>query len=131
LKDLLTPFNCLALLSWDNQSAVDIAFNQMFHKQTKQIDINCLLVRERVNIGLITLLPVSSSLEVAKFFIKTLYTSVFQNHRSKLGIMDIYSHHEGLLTVFFVLHVAWPFMIALQSWTWLHCNFVIFFFSHH
>lgn len=59
LTNLRIPFKELALLYCDNQSALQIASNQMFHEHTKHID--CHLVREKVHYGLVKLLPLFSS----------------------------------------------------------------------
>ncbi|WVZ00554.1 hypothetical protein V8G54_026623 [Vigna mungo] len=61
LTDLHIHFKQPTLLYFDNQFALQIAANQVFHERTKHIDIDCYLVREKVRSGLVKLLPVSSS----------------------------------------------------------------------
>ena len=71
LNDLHVSANQPALLYYDNQSALQIAANKVFHEHTKHIDINCHLVREKVQSGLIKLLPVASPQQLADIFTKS------------------------------------------------------------
>ncbi|XP_020221109.1 uncharacterized protein LOC109803848 [Cajanus cajan] len=95
LQDFRVCFTRPALLYCDNQSALQIATNQVFHERTKHIEIDCHIVCEKVNSGLIKLLPVPSSLQLADIFTKALSPTLFQSFHTKLGMLNIHSQLEG------------------------------------
>ena len=72
LKDLgvstssATPFYC------DDQSAIHIAHNNVFHERTKHIEINCHFIRYHLVHGALKLFSVSSKDQLADIFTKSL-----------------------------------------------------------
>ncbi|KAE9587592.1 putative RNA-directed DNA polymerase [Lupinus albus] len=75
----------------DNKSAIYLAHNPAFHERSKHIEIDCHVVREKIKLGLIHLLPVSFAAQLADGFTKPLATTSHQNIMSKLGLSNIHS----------------------------------------
>ncbi|CAJ2661935.1 unnamed protein product [Trifolium pratense] len=68
-----------------------LAHNPTFHERREHIEIDCRVIREKLQTKLIHLLPVPSSSQLADGFTKPLHSRSFSNILSKLGLCTIHS----------------------------------------
>ncbi|RHN73806.1 putative RNA-directed DNA polymerase [Medicago truncatula] len=90
LQDLRVKCSKPPVLYCDNQSAIHIAGNPVFHERTKHLEIDCHFVREKLQQGIFKLLPVKSQAQLADFFTKPLAPKNFHSFTSKLNMLDLY-----------------------------------------
>lgn len=91
LDDLKITCTKSAVLYCNNQSALYIAANPVFHEHTKHLEIDCHLVREKSQAGLMRLLLVPSCHQLANMFTKALPPRSFTSNVSKLELVDLYT----------------------------------------
>ena len=71
LKDLGVSTSFATPLYYDNQSAINIAHNDVFHERTKHIEIDCHFIRYHLVHGALKLISVSSKDQLADIFTKS------------------------------------------------------------
>ena len=75
----------------DNQAALNIASNLVFHERTKHIEIDCHFIREKLVKGVIVTEFVNSNDQLADIFTKFLKGPQVGYICNKIGAYDIYT----------------------------------------
>ncbi|XP_019171057.1 PREDICTED: uncharacterized protein LOC109166619 [Ipomoea nil] len=92
LQDLEVNIDSPAMLYCDSKSGIAIAENPVFHERTKHIEIDCHLVRQKLQRQLLRLLHVTTTTnQLADVFTKPLVVNPFSSFISKLGLHCLYT----------------------------------------
>ena len=89
LQDLGVDCSTATKLHCDNQSAIQIAHNDVFHERTKHIEIDCHFIRHHLLQGTLTLRSISSQDKLADIFTKPLPLGTFRALASKLIMVSL------------------------------------------
>ena len=75
----------------DNQAALHISYNLVFHERTKHIEVDCHFIREKIALGCISTSFVNSNNQLADIFTKSLRGPRIKYICDKLGAFDLYA----------------------------------------
>ena len=75
-------------INFDNQSAIKLAHNRIYHARSKYIDLQYHFVWEKIESNEIDLVFCNNKDNMADIFTKTLGKLKFEVFRSKLGVVE-------------------------------------------
>ena len=95
IKDLLTKINfppeCHMRLYGDNKTTIHIAKNDVFYERTKHIEVDCHIVRKKLEDKIIVAKHISSRHQLADRLTKSLGKTRIDFICDKLGMYDVYA----------------------------------------
>jgi hypothetical protein len=95
LADFHIPHSQPALLYTDIKLASEIASNPVHHERTKHIQLDCHLIREKLQEGLLNIIHIPSRFQLADALTKPLGYHALNPIIGKMGMVNNHSHLEG------------------------------------
>ena len=90
LEKIGFPIKLPIPLYYDNQTAIHVATNPVFHERTKHIEVDCHLVQEQLTSGVITTPHVPTGAQIADVFTKPLFKTRLEMLCKKLDLFYFY-----------------------------------------
>lgn len=90
LEDFRIQNSKTTLLCCENKVALHIAANPKFHERTKHIEVDCHLIREKIQPSMIKTFHVKTNMQLANVFTKALGVPTFMNLIDRLRLINIF-----------------------------------------